>query len=85
MVKHKLPESDPVHKPPHYTRLNPQPIEVIEAWNLPFHEAQVLKYIARAGYKDGQLLTDLEKAQEYLSRRIKLLKEATNGTIRKRA
>jgi len=60
---------DPVNAPAHYVRLTPQPIDVIEAWNLPFSEAQVLKYIARAGHK-GDRLTDLRKARFYLDRVI---------------
>lgn len=62
-------KDDPVSAPTHYTRLDPQPIDVIEAWGLPWHEAQILKYIARAGYKDDRL-TDLRKAKFYLDRLI---------------
>jgi hypothetical protein len=68
-------EFDPVEWPKHYARLNPQPIDVIELWELPFHEAQVLKYIARAGHKDpSKLLEDLQKAAFYLNRKIMRLK-----------
>lgn len=63
---------DLVNSPPHYTRLSPQPIDVIEAWNLPFHAAQVLKYIARAGFK-GDMTTDVKKAEFYLKRWINKL------------
>lgn len=68
---------DPVESPEHYATLNPQPIEVIESWALPFHEAQVLKYIARAGRKGGaaKRLEDLKKARMYLNRRIVQLEE----------
>lgn len=38
--------------PSHYTDLNPEPIEVIEEWNLGFHLGNALKYMARAGRKD---------------------------------
>ncbi len=62
-------EHDPVEHPSHYTRLTPQPLEVIEAWGLDFHAAQVLKYLARAGYK-GSALEDLKKARFYLDRLI---------------
>lgn len=65
------PEPDPVKAPPHYTRLQPEPIDIIDAWNLPFYPAQVLKYIARAGFKDPKkLLEDLKKARFYLERWI---------------
>jgi len=63
--------SDPVESPPHYVRLSPQPLDVIEAWGLGYHLGNVLKYIARAGHK-GDRLTDLRKAKLYLERAIAL-------------
>jgi len=60
----------------HYKNLSPEPIEVIENWGLDFHLAQVLKYISRAGKKDGESeLKDLEKAKVYLDRKIEKLNE----------
>lgn len=57
--------------PGHYSRLNPEPLTVIEAWGLGFHLGNVLKYIARAGYKAGETpLSDLKKARVYLDRLI---------------
>lgn len=68
------PNDDAVNAPAHYTRLTPQPIDVIESWQLPFHESQVLKYIARAGHKDpDKLLEDMRKAEFYLKRKIAIL------------
>lgn len=65
---------DPVNAPSHYTRLKPEPLDVIEAWGLDFHSGQVVKYIARAGHKDpSKELEDLRKAKFYLERRIKRL------------
>ena len=65
----------------HYKNLNPQPIEVIENWELDFHLAQVLKYISRAGKKAGESeLKDLEKAKVYLDRKIDKL-VATEGEL----
>lgn len=59
--------------PDHYSSLKPQPIEVIEAWGLDFHRANVLKYLARAGKKQGQPeKDDLLKALFYLQRYIAL-------------
>lgn len=65
----------PIKQPPeqvgghHYQQLSPQPIEVIEAWNLPFHLGCAVKYIARAGEKEGvSMQQDLEKAAWYLNR-----------------
>jgi hypothetical protein len=58
-------------KSTHYSRLDPQPIEIIEAWNLGFHLGGVLKYIARAPAK-GTELRDLRKAVWFLQRRIEV-------------
>jgi hypothetical protein len=63
---------DPVLNPPHYTRLNPEPIDVIEAWGLGWHLGNILKYLARAGHK-GDELEDLRKARNYLDRKIALI------------
>jgi hypothetical protein len=55
--------------PAHYTRLDPEPIDVIEAWGLNFRLANALKYVARAGFK-GERESDLEKAIWYLRREL---------------
>lgn len=69
------PDHDPVRNPAHYTRLSPEPLDVIEAWGLDFHTGQAIKYIARAGHKDeNTAVQDLEKAVFYLQRRVAVLK-----------
>ena len=51
-------------------------IKVIEAWNLGFHLGNTVKYISRAGKKDGNSATqDLRKAMFYLNRKIELLEK----------
>jgi len=61
--------------PPHYKQLNPEPWDVIDAWDLPRWRAFALKYIARAGAKPGcSELDDIIKARNYLDREIKRLK-----------
>ena len=55
--------------PPAHYAMKPEPIEVIEGWNLGFHLGTALAYIARAGRK-GSRLEDLEKAKDYLEREI---------------
>lgn len=55
--------------PKHYTRLDPEPIDVIEAWGLNFRLANVIKYVARAGHK-GEWESDLRKAVWYLEREL---------------
>jgi len=64
---------DPVERPAHYARLDPEPLDVIEAWGLDHHSACALKYIARQGHK-GDAAQDLEKAITYLQRRVALLR-----------
>ena len=57
-----------------YSRLNPEPIDVIEAWGLGYHEATALKYLSRWRHKGG--VEDLEKAVWFLQRLIN--KEKSN-------
>lgn len=62
---------DMVNHPPHYANLDPEPIDVIESWELGFHRGQVVKYVARAGKKDpAKTVEDLKKARFYLNRLI---------------
>lgn len=57
--------------PDYYANLSPQPINVIEGWELNFRLGNVVKYIARAGRKPGNAaLDDLHKALWYLEREI---------------
>lgn len=67
--------------PPHYAELDPQPIDVMEAWGLGFHECQMIKYIARAGRKGGpeKRLEDIEKSVWYGQRLIELLRKNPNA------
>lgn len=67
--------------PSHYTRLPIQPLDFIEQNDLPFWAGNVIKYVCRAGHKvypgkglaESEIL-DLEKAADYLTRRIRALK-----------
>lgn len=48
-----------------------QPIELINAQDLNFNLGNVVKYVCRAGKKQGEnILTDLEKAKDYLNYEI---------------
>jgi len=58
----------------HYSNKKIQPIEFIEANNLGFHEANVIKYITR--YKEKNGLEDLEKAKWYLDRLIEITEKS---------
>jgi len=64
--------SDAVNHPAHYTTGKIEVIDFIEDQKLGFHEANTVKYIARAKHK-GRELEDLAKARWYLDRRIKQL------------
>lgn len=65
---------DDINKPAHYNASDIEPIDVIEAWQLPYHLANVIKYLARHKHK-GSELKDLKKAHWYLERHIKNIKE----------
>jgi hypothetical protein len=68
------PKVDLINHPPHYASLKPEPIEVIESWQLGYCLGCAVKYIARAGKKDGApIIQDLEKARWYLTREIERL------------
>ena len=61
-----------------YSQYSPEPIEVIEAWGLPHHEASILQYIVRHKQKNG--LEDLLKAKWYLDRLIDMQKDSLKDT-----
>jgi hypothetical protein len=53
----------------HYKKTKIEAIDVIEDWNLNFNLGNVIKYIARAPFKDNHQ-QDLVKALWYLAREI---------------
>ena len=53
-----------------------QPIDLINAQNLNFNLGNVVKYVCRAGKKQGEnILSDLEKAQNYINYEIERIKK----------
>lgn len=71
--------SDLINHPPHYALSGIETIDAIEAWGLGFHLGNAVKYISRAGKKDGSnFLDDLKKARWYLDRKINEL-ESLDG------
>lgn len=73
-----LSKSDNVNHPSHYGGADNQyeAIKVIDAWELGFDLGNTIKYISRAGKKEGNSeIQDLEKAMFYLEHRIEKLKE----------
>lgn len=61
--------TDMVNHPPHYDFGRYETIDVIEAWELPYHLGNVIKYVSRAKRK-GREMEDLKKALWYLERYI---------------
>jgi hypothetical protein len=62
--------SDPIN-PKHYQLGGVEVIDAIEAWDLDFHRANAVKYIARAGRKSAATeREDLLKARWYIDRAI---------------
>lgn len=67
---------DEVNNPSHYTSGAIQVIDFIEDQKLGYHLGNTVKYVCRAGKKDpSKEIQDLEKAQWYLARQIKNLKD----------
>lgn len=65
---------DIINNPPHYCFGKYEPVKVIQDWDLGFCLGNVIKYIARAGKKDGNsTLQDLKKAKKYLEFEIERL------------
>jgi hypothetical protein len=71
--------NDPVNHPTHYTQGALEVIDAIEGMELPYHEGNIVKYVARWRYKNG--VQDLRKAKWYLERLIaNAEKQAASGT-----
>ena len=69
-VKH-----DPVNHPSHYTFSKIEVLDAIEEWGVNFHTGNIIKYLLRAGRKTENPIQDLQKAEFYLKRLIKLEEE----------
>lgn len=60
-----------------------QPIDLINAQDLNFNIGNVVKYVCRAGKKQGEnILTDLEKAKDYINFEIERVKKWTNDNAK---
>ena len=69
----------PSSTPPHYQGTI-QPIDLINAQDLNFNLGNVVKYVCRAGKKQGEnILSDLEKAKDYINFEIERVKQWTNA------
>jgi hypothetical protein len=61
----------------HYKKLDPEPWNVITAWNLGYLDGTALKYIARWRDKGG--LNDIRKAIHFLEKFIEVEEAKKNG------
>ena len=67
-------QEDVINNPSHYCFGKYEPVKVIQDWGLGICLGNVIKYIARAGKKDGNsTLQDLKKAKKYLEFEIEKL------------
>lgn len=70
---------DPINHPAHYTYCGIEVIDFLEACDFPFHLANAVKYISRAGRKDpSKTVEDLKKSIWYINRYIGLLEKRQN-------
>lgn len=68
-----------INHPEYYSKNGAEAIDFIEAHSLGFNLGNVVKYITRAGHKEGEdTLTALEKARWYLEREISRLQKGEN-------
>lgn len=73
-ITEKYDENNTSTTPSHYQGTT-QPIDLINAQNLNFNLGNVVKYVCRAGKKDGEnILSDLEKAKNYINYEIERVK-----------
>lgn len=66
--------SNNVEHPSHYNKGKYEVIDVINDWKLNFNLGNVIKYVARAEYKNNAV-EDLEKAMFYLNYEIQHRRE----------
>ena len=67
---------DNTNKTPKHYQGTIQPIDLIDAQDLNFNLGNVVKYVCRAGKKQGEnVLSDLEKAKNYINYEIERIKK----------
>lgn len=66
-----------ISKPSHYAEGRKfEPKDVIRDWDLNFNLGNVVKYVSRAGRKEGNtILEDLNKARQYIDFEIEYIKK----------
>ena len=69
-----------ISHPNYYKHDGVEVIDLIDAYNLNFNLGNVIKYITRAGHKDGEdILTALNKAEWYLNHEIERIRKESNS------
>ena len=72
----KLNDNTNTNSTPSHYQGTIQPIDLISAQNLNFNLGNVVKYVCRAGKKQGEnVLSDLEKAKNYINYEIERIKK----------
>ena len=72
----KLDDNTNTNTTPKHYQGTIQPIDLINAQDLNFNLGNVVKYVCRAGKKQGEnVLSDLEKAQNYINYEIERIKK----------
>ena len=67
---------DNTNKTPQHYQGTIQPIDLINAQDLNFNLGNVVKYVCRAGKKQGEnVLSDLDKAKNYINYEIERIKK----------
>ncbi len=65
-----------INHPSYYTSGGIEAIDFIDAHKLNFNLGNVIKYVTRAGHKDGEdILTALKKAEWYLCHEIERIEK----------
>lgn len=81
VVEDKKTESNKILHPSHYCFGKYEPVKVIQDWGLSFCLGNVIKYLARAGRKEGNSkLQDLLKAKQYIEFEIEGIENENNHT-----
>ncbi|EAC8432167.1 DUF3310 domain-containing protein [Listeria monocytogenes] len=76
LIKPQHRMKDEISQPSHYTSGGIEPIKFIQSHNMNFEKGNVIKYVTRAGKKEGQNeVKDLKKARQYLDFLIWKLEE----------
>ena len=82
-IEVNLEEDNSIVQPSHYERYEIEPINFIMINNLPFYAGNVVKYVLRAGYKEGvSEERDLQKAKRYIDMRLNQLEGKNPNALR---